>query len=182
MPELSSTTVAEQAPSRVRLDYLDGVRGLAALFVVFHHAHAELEYRYPDTLRKLLHATKFLSWGHFSVATFIVLSGYCLMLPVAKSADGTLRGGFLDYISRRARRILPPYYITLALALAMIALVPGVRYATSPDWNHPLIGFRPDILISHLLMAVGAAVKAGHPLFPIFEAQSLPTSATPSRS
>jgi len=135
---------------RVRLDYLDGLRGLAALFVLLHHAHAELDYRYAaEGLKPWLSATKVLSWGHFSVSVFIILSGYCLMLPVARSRAGELRGGFADYIWRRARRILPPYYVALALALLIIWLYPGLRYAYSHDWDVPVKAFTPGILLSH---------------------------------
>jgi peptidoglycan/LPS O-acetylase OafA/YrhL len=58
-----------------------------------------------------------MRFGHFAVNFFIVISGFCLMLPVARSADGKLRGGFKSYILRRARRILPPYYAALAVAV-----------------------------------------------------------------
>ncbi len=59
------------------------------------------------------------STPHLTVI-FIVLSGYCLMLPLARSSDGELRGGVTGFIRRRALRILPAYYIVL---LACIALV-----------------------------------------------------------
>lgn len=39
------------------------------------------------------------------------------MLPVALSSDGRLPGGVLNYLGRRARRILPPYYAALFLSL-----------------------------------------------------------------
>jgi peptidoglycan/LPS O-acetylase OafA/YrhL len=144
---------AAASTPRVRLDYLDGLRGLAALFVLLHHAHAELDYRYAaEGLKPWLSATKVLSWGHFSVSVFIILSGYCLMLPVARSRTGELRGGFADYIWRRARRILPPYYVALAFSLIIIWLYPALRYASSPDWNLPLKAFTPGILLSHALL------------------------------
>ncbi len=57
--------------------------------------------------------------GHFAVVIFIVLSGYCLMMPVATSSDGQLRGGLKRYFTRRALRILPPYYVALAVSVAL---------------------------------------------------------------
>jgi peptidoglycan/LPS O-acetylase OafA/YrhL len=56
-----------------------------------------------------------LRYGPYAVDVFIVLSGYCLMLPVAQSVEGGLRGGLGAYLKRRARRILPPYYAALIL-------------------------------------------------------------------
>src|SRR5437660_75394 len=105
------------APSRFRLDFLDGIRGLAALYVaLFHVSYARQSL--PEPAR---HLTDWLQFGHYAVGVFIVLSGYCLMLPVARSADGRLRGGVGSYLRRRAWRILPPYYAALVLALALVA-------------------------------------------------------------
>jgi peptidoglycan/LPS O-acetylase OafA/YrhL len=39
-----------------------------------------------------------------------VLSGFVLTIPVARTPDLSLPGGLAQYIKRRARRILPPFY------------------------------------------------------------------------
>jgi peptidoglycan/LPS O-acetylase OafA/YrhL len=93
-----------------------------------------------------------LTYGHFSVAMFIVLSGYCLMLPVARSTDGRLAGGFWGYLKRRARRILPPYYAAVALSLAFIAAIPSLREPTGTIWDGTTPAFTPGPLLSHLLL------------------------------
>ena len=108
------------------MDFLDGIRGLAALYVVLyhvvlyrniqwlglHHSQGSL----PFALQLLSVLTR---QGHYAVDVFIVLSGYCLMLPVVRSDTGRLAGGFLGYFRRRARRILPPYYAALFLILSL---------------------------------------------------------------
>ncbi len=72
--------------------HLDGIRGLAALFVVLYHTAAVAETE--DLSRYIAHLFWFIrSHGHYAVTVFIVLSGYCLMLPVAYREDGQLRGG-----------------------------------------------------------------------------------------
>ena len=81
------------------------------------------------------------------------------MLPVVNSANGRLRGGLSDYFKRRARRILPPYYVALALSLftlsilpqsgAMIADAAGIRSAANFSWGN---------VLSHLFLV--------HNLFP----------------
>lgn len=114
-----------QATPSARLDYLEGLRGVAALYVVFHHIYLELIQRtgsgtVPNLYAKLF---KIFDYGHYSVDIFIVLSGYCLMIPVAKSKDGELRGGFFGYIKRRALRILVPYYPTLILTLLIARIL-----------------------------------------------------------
>jgi peptidoglycan/LPS O-acetylase OafA/YrhL len=117
---------------RVRLDFLDGLRGLAALYVVMHHTWNEMGWHGRQALlpRPVQHVMSFFMPGSFAVAIFIVLSGYCLMLPVVRSNDLSLRGGTADYLKRRAHRILGPYYAALALSLLFIACFSDLRHPT----------------------------------------------------
>jgi peptidoglycan/LPS O-acetylase OafA/YrhL len=116
--------------------YLDGIRGLAALYVLLEHIQLcglemiDARHASPANATLLQNVALFLNstvlgYGHLAVDIFIVLSGYCLMLPVTTSPERTLRGGFIGYIKRRALRILPPYYAALGLAVLMGALVLG---------------------------------------------------------
>lgn len=100
---------------RVRLEFLDGVRGLAALYVVCYHILA----LYHDALSIRVQAFLSPLWfGHYAVDVFIVVSGFSLMLPVVRTG-GILKGGTFRFYQKRARRISPPYYIALALSLAV---------------------------------------------------------------
>ena len=139
------------APPRLRLDYLDGLRGLAALYVVLHHAYYGLtaEAALPPLAA---HLTYWLYLGRSAVDIFIVLSGYCLMLPVVRA--GRLRGSFADFMRRRARRILPPYYAALGVCLLAIAVLPPLHDLSHPNalWNEALPAFTPGIIASHLLL------------------------------
>ncbi len=144
-------------PTRVRLEYLDGMRGLAALYVVWFHIYLDVintkagTVQFPYLLHSIIEV--FMSHGASSVAIFIVLSGYCLMLPVARSSDGKLRGGIVNYIKRRARRILPPYYAALVLSLLFTALIPAtLMSATGWHWNSGQPAFTLDGILSHLLL------------------------------
>lgn len=127
---------------------------MAALFVVFHHAYTEvvaerLPAQLPDFVRQI---TDWLGYGQLGVAIFIVLSGYCLMVPVVREV-GELRGGTFQYLKRRARRILPPYYSALLLSLLLIAIVPGMDKVQGYHWDVALPAFTPGVIISHLLLA-----------------------------
>lgn len=140
-------------PSVVRLRYLDGLRGLAALYVVLFHAYQEADPDLSGSQFSLVwqYATRWLTHGRFSVAVFIVLSGYCLMLPVVRSADGQLRGGCLGYLKRRAQRILPPYYAALTLSLLLFAIIPGNLYSRmGMHWSFAYPVFTPGVLFSHI--------------------------------
>ena len=84
----------------IRLKPLEGVRGLAALYVTCSHA-----FPLGNT-------------GWVGIDVFFVLSGFVLMLPMAL-AGGTIRGGLGGYAWRRARRILPPYYAAIVFSLVV---------------------------------------------------------------
>lgn len=137
----------------LRLEYLDGLRGLAALLVVLLHTRLEITW---DTTSRLMAAilwsTGWMEFGRSAVSLFIVLSGYCLMLPVVRSETGSLRGGLLSYLKRRGRRILPPYYAALAVSLAVMAVVPYRLVQDHGYWRSMWPAFTPTIIGSHLLL------------------------------
>lgn len=114
------TTDCESTPSRNRLHYLDGIRGLAALYVVIYHVMIQMGTCYDQLPLPLRWVTVWVRFGHGAVDVFIVLSGYCLMLPIAHSQTNQIRGGLVHFISRRARRILPPYYAALFLSVFLL--------------------------------------------------------------
>ncbi|HEY0495131.1 MAG TPA: acyltransferase [Kutzneria sp.] len=98
---------------RVRLIGLDGIRGLAALFVVLHHSYLMAFPGFPET-----HApawTGFLLYGHFAVVVFIVLSGFSLAVSPAR--NGWRLDSLAKFARRRAWRILPPYWPALLFSL-----------------------------------------------------------------
>lgn len=102
------------APPRVKLLFLDGMRGLAALYVLLFHAYA------PEGLSATVrHGLSWLRFGHYAVGVFIVLSGYSLMIPVVRSVKSQIPGGAVGFFKRRAFRIMPPYYAALFLSIAV---------------------------------------------------------------
>jgi peptidoglycan/LPS O-acetylase OafA/YrhL len=96
-------------------------------------------------------ARHLLTFGHDAVAVFIVLSGYCLMLPVVR-ADGQLVGGFGRYIARRAWRILPPYYATLLGSLLLLWAAPLLQTRTGTIWDDTSPAFTAGPIVTHLLL------------------------------
>ncbi len=145
---------AKPKSDQVRLTYLDGLRGLAALYVVLFHVYHGIDWQAATGhVHRVTHvAAKALAFGRQSVVIFIVLSGYCLMLPVARAADQKLRGGVWDYLKRRARRILPPYYAALLLTLLLLALIPALRHPQGLEVDEALPAFTPGVLLSHLFL------------------------------
>ena len=140
---------ATAKPASSHLAYLDGLRGLAALFVVVHHAYITVwpEKQHPAGILKALLAP--LGFGHYAVVAFIVLSGYCLMLPVLRAGDGNPRGGWKSFFSRRAWRILPPYWLAMLVTLGLIGTVLGQKTGTHWDICLPVT---PKAAAGHFLL------------------------------
>ena len=137
--------------SKLHLGYLDGLRALAAIYVVVHHSFHHLE-TIPNAGRVTQAVAGIFSYGHFAVDVFIVLSGFCLMIPVTRSALH-VQGGALHFFAKRARRILPPYYLAMGLSLALIATLVGTRTGTHWDVSIPV---RPLDIVTHLLLVQDA--------------------------
>ncbi|HVD88699.1 MAG TPA: acyltransferase family protein, partial [Jatrophihabitantaceae bacterium] len=92
------------APEPGRAVGLDGIRGLAALYVVVHHCWLVSFHGYPANT-----GPAWLGWlvyGHLAVVVFIVLSGFSL--AIAPARRGWRLGGTVRFAQRRAWRILPP--------------------------------------------------------------------------
>jgi peptidoglycan/LPS O-acetylase OafA/YrhL len=114
-------------PPRVRLAGLDGIRGLAALFVLVHHCWLMSFPGYPANSGPAW--TSPLLYGHFAVVVFIVLSGFSLGVAPARR-DWQL-GSRSRYAFRRAWRILPPYWPALVFSLIIAwTIVPQPRQGT----------------------------------------------------
>lgn len=116
--DLSKRTATEAIVPANRVEWLDGVRALAALFVVLHHAWLMTVGGYPLTDGPWF--TDWLVYGHLAVSVFIVVSGYSLTLSPAKHAMH-IQGGGWGFLRRRFWRIVPPYWAALALVSLLIS-------------------------------------------------------------
>ncbi|MGZ4294629.1 MAG: acyltransferase family protein [Solirubrobacteraceae bacterium] len=129
-----------------RLAGLDGLRGLAALYVVVNHVFLRA---FPGY--RVDHAPVWAGWfiyGRFAVVVFIVLSGFSLALSPAR------HGWRLDAVSRfaqrRARRILPAYWAALAFSLAVAWLIVPQPGHGMPDARSVLVN---GLLVQNLAAA-----------------------------
>jgi len=139
------------ARTPLRLAYLDGLRALASGYVVLFHALPGFSAPYLTGPWRLF--KRAFAYGHEAVAIFIVLSGYCLMLPVVRKDPTRLAVAFAPFVGRRAKRILPPYFAALAVSLALLATVPVLRTrGTGTIWDDSLPGLDAGAVTSHLLV------------------------------
>jgi peptidoglycan/LPS O-acetylase OafA/YrhL len=139
---------------RARLNYLDGIRGISALFVLFHHAFFQvvLDQHSGALSPAIARCFAFARYGPTAVIVFIVLSGFCLMLPITNAPNGKPRGGWRQYFSRRAVRILPPYWITLLCTLVLIWLIPGLQQPAGRAWDTAVPALLWQPITAHLLL------------------------------
>jgi peptidoglycan/LPS O-acetylase OafA/YrhL len=117
--EATLAPTADPSPQRGRLVGLDGIRGLAALFVMLHHCWLLTFPGFPVNSGPMW--TGWLLYGHFAVVVFITLSGFSLAVSPARH-DWQL-GGLTRFAHRRAWRILPPYWAALIFSLLIAWLV-----------------------------------------------------------
>lgn len=157
-----------------RLAFIEGLRGIAALYVVFTHIGSMVDPSHLDGSKSLASpwlqaAIRPFWYGHLAVAAFIVLSGYCLQTSLFGGRDGRIHK-FGRFFARRAKRILPPYYGALAFSVFVAVFVtskqPGMPFTQyvpvtqenvlahvflihnfNPDWMYKLNGVLWSIAI-----------------------------------
>jgi peptidoglycan/LPS O-acetylase OafA/YrhL len=116
--------------SRERLGYIDGLRALAAISVVFCHTEMSIPIK----------GSHFLLDGGHGVDLFFILSGFCLSYPTIRKlhASGALSFDVARFAVHRIVRIGPPYYLAtlLLLAIAALSLLHGGPFA--PPGTNPL--------------------------------------------
>ncbi|MFI1507800.1 acyltransferase family protein [Streptomyces sp. NPDC020597] len=120
---------------RRQVQGLDGLRGLAALYVVLFHCWLYTFPGYPDSS-----APRWLDglmYGRLAVVFFLVLSGFSLAISPAR--HGWRSEGVAEYLRRRAWRILPPYWAALCLSLVIAWLVVPASHAGPPTGGSILV-------------------------------------------
>jgi peptidoglycan/LPS O-acetylase OafA/YrhL len=147
---------ATSQPNKHHLNYLDGIRGICALYVVFHHVSTQLNYyqaMHQGPARLMLLMQKLFSWGgHDCVTIFICLSGFSLTIPLAKGGYDVLNnfGNLRNYFIRRALRIAPPYFCAIIGILLLAAVYPRLSIQTPTNWSFALPILDLQTVLYHL--------------------------------
>lgn len=100
-----------------RIEFLDSIRGLAALFVLLGHTLAA--FAWPAAFYVPAHWPFFsiLFAGQEAVAMFFVLSGYVLAKPYVESGSGTRKLFLPTFYLRRFLRIWPPWFFAFVASI-----------------------------------------------------------------
>lgn len=135
----------EKKQWKYQVDYikpLDGIRALSILIVAWYHIWL-LSWLQPIkevSWLKWMNASQInLDWivrtGYEMVPMMLLISGFCLFLPYAKSMVlGSEEPKIGLFYKKRAARILPSYYFAIIVAF-IVALTAGKFVTSSQMWN-----------------------------------------------
>src|SRR5258706_1300314 len=116
------------------LDPIEGVRGVAVLWVILFHYFYVRDPAAHDPGVALVTSLPVLETivrnGYLGVDLFFLITGFLLVLPWAAHAfEGRAAPVARDFYVRRIRRIVPAYYMQLLLLLVLIIpLLRGFDY------------------------------------------------------
>ena len=146
------------ADLKIRLSYLDSIRGIAACVVVLHHFYlASMNDASPIVYATAFSSvSNFLAYvfgkvlaGHAAVMIFFVLSGFVLTLSLSKSPMA-----YVPFVIKRFFRIYPAFFFVILVSYALHYFI-GVRTGTGSLWLRQAV-VNPDLsflrLIKHLIM------------------------------
>jgi peptidoglycan/LPS O-acetylase OafA/YrhL len=125
MPALR-TVLAHSPPVGGRLPGLDGLRGLAAIFVILGHHNASMAW----TLYPVLSAIQYTLSASFAVVVFFTLSSFLITYLLVREHDRNGCISYLGFFRRRILRIWPLYFVVIAIGVVLArGMVPEARYS-----------------------------------------------------
>ncbi|RYE91416.1 MAG: acyltransferase [Cytophagaceae bacterium] len=146
---------------------LEALRGLAAVFVVLHHA--TLPGSTPDPAYRPTGIWQYSPPGHLSVLIFFILSGYVIGItnqkPILSSND------IKSYLKKRFVRIYPLYILAILASLMIEVLYQEPVHSGDvlgwslflqglvvkvPQYNHPLWSLGYEIVYYIIFLLVSA--------------------------
>jgi peptidoglycan/LPS O-acetylase OafA/YrhL len=98
---------------RSRLSEIDALRGIAALLVVLFHLTSRYDTIYGHTSAPVIS----LSWGHYGVNLFFMISGFVIFMSLDRTRTA------LDFVVSRLSRLFPTYWAAIIITTLVVAIL-----------------------------------------------------------
>ena len=138
------TEMAPRIVARGRLSWLDALRGLAAMTVVYFHLKTLVPIPLPE------HTWDWVDLGKCGVVLFFLISGY--IIPMSLERHGNLRKFWIS----RGFRLYPAFLVATAVALVLMAT--GVTPFPNQLVQHPLSGVLAHGMMMQGLLGISSMV------------------------
>jgi len=142
---------------RHSLQFLDALRGIAALYVMISHAKWLLwegyyqgfikdSARYSVIEKISVYALSIFKYNHQAVIFFFVLSGFVIHLKYSKNIATYGDAGFSvkKYLVKRIKRIYPPFLLSMAITFILDGIGSHLNYTI-------YYGATPDNIINTII-------------------------------
>lgn len=119
---------AIQTKLKSKIPGLDGLRGIAVLWVIWHNVFGD----FPLSSFFIKLVALFTNMGWLGVQLFFVLSGFLItgiLLDEKRNLGITVKGKLAKFYWRRSLRIFPIYYFVLIVSFILLPLL-GISFAT----------------------------------------------------
>jgi peptidoglycan/LPS O-acetylase OafA/YrhL len=144
-----------QENTNQRFQFIDGLRGIAALSVVLFHIHLAIKKHTAYALPFFLEEVFFT--GYLGIQIFFVLSGFVIAYSVRNASNDL--SFFSRFFIRRSLRLDPPYWVVIILTL-LLAGIAGLTFKSGTEF--PFSGtqifynliYLPDLMQVPLIIPV----------------------------
>ena len=133
-----------------RLQFIDGLRGLAVLLTVLCHTWLYGGMYQAGAYLGGFSLSYWFATFALGVNLFMVISGFCLTLPLVQP-NGWAEMNVGDFFRRRIIRIVPPYYAAIALFVLLDLAMPAFYARFMPTHSTSFYPPNPLSVTGHLL-------------------------------
>jgi peptidoglycan/LPS O-acetylase OafA/YrhL len=137
------------ANSRVKLDQLTSIRGIAAWWVVLFHFQALMSAAMPASFMKII------SHGYLAVDLFFILSGFVIYLNYHAKVFSGFPGSAIQFYTNRFSRIYPVHALMLGGYLLLVGTFFYFSKSGTPPDAYSSRSFIESFLLVHAWFGVG---------------------------